>query len=240
MLARTRTAPLSGLDLSAPGALAALFASHRARFGDATMKEGDGEGAGETPPAKGEAAPKEGEAGGEQTPPPEKGYPEGTPVAEMTDAQQAAYWREASRKHEARVKSRGDYDDLKARAEKYDAHVASSATDQDKAVTAALAQGRTEAMAEANTKVSVAMVRAGLSARGVTGDAADGLLEAVNPAAFIVGDDVDTNKVAAWVARVAGPVKAVDLGQGTRTTTRASGVAAGMAAYQESRPKKAS
>lgn len=41
-----------------------------------------------------------------ETPPAgERGYPEGTPVADMTAEQQAAYWKSHARKHEDRIKA---------------------------------------------------------------------------------------------------------------------------------------
>lgn len=50
----------------------------------------------------------------------EFGYPDGTPVAEMTDKQQASYWKRQSRKHEGRLKDLGDVDALVAKATAYD------------------------------------------------------------------------------------------------------------------------
>lgn len=49
-----------------------------------------------------------------------RGYPLETPVVEMTDKQQAAYWKAHSRKHENQVKAfPKDYDEIKALADKY-------------------------------------------------------------------------------------------------------------------------
>lgn len=236
MTASARLAPISAVDLSTPGALDRLFAALGARFGGASMSV-----AADAAPVTGaDGEPGEGEppAGDGQ----EAGFPANTPLSVMTVEQQLAYWQAQSRKHEGRVKSRGDYDELAAKAKAYDEQVAAGATETEKAVAAALAQGRSDALGEANTKVSTAMVRAGLAARGISGQDADEVLAAVNPGAFVVDGDVDTDAVAAWVQRIGGPAappKVVDLGQGVRTTTRTSGVAAGRAAYEESRPKKA-
>lgn len=41
------------------------------------------------------------------------GFPANTPLEQMTEAQQLAYWKHQSRKHEAAAKSRADYDELK-------------------------------------------------------------------------------------------------------------------------------
>ncbi len=43
----------------------------------------------------------------------EPAYPANTPVAEMNDAQAAAYWKAQSRKHEQRVKALGSADEIK-------------------------------------------------------------------------------------------------------------------------------
>lgn len=74
----------------------------------------------------------------------EKGFPENTPVAEMTVAQQAAYWMWYARKHENLAKARGDYDELKVKADELDKVKAENATDQEKAIAAAKEEARRE------------------------------------------------------------------------------------------------
>lgn len=63
----------------------------------------------------------------------ELGFPANTPVAEMTDAQQAAYWRNESKKQQAIADSRKDYDEKAEKAAAHDTYVAEHATDEEKA-----------------------------------------------------------------------------------------------------------
>lgn len=69
------------------------------------------------------------------------GFPAQTPVAEMTPEQQAAYWRNESKKQQAIAESRKDYDDLKGKAAELDRVKAENATEQDKAIDAARREG---------------------------------------------------------------------------------------------------
>lgn len=47
----------------------------------------------------------------------DRGFPADTPLAEMTETQQVAYWKHQSRKHENTVKDQKDYADLKQELE---------------------------------------------------------------------------------------------------------------------------
>jgi hypothetical protein len=145
------------------------------------------------------------------------GFPADTPVAEMTDAQQAAYWKHQSRKHENTAKARGDYDTLKAKAAKADELEAANATEQEKAVTAA----RKEAEAETRKALAPGLVRAEFraAAKGVLSDEQrDALLEDLDLSKYL------TDKGEVDEAKVANKVKAfapagngrADLGQGRR------------------------
>lgn len=62
------------------------------------------------------------------------GFPADTPVAEMTQEQQLAYWQHQSRKHERRASSRADYDQLKADSEELARLRAESQTDAERDV----------------------------------------------------------------------------------------------------------
>lgn len=73
------------------------------------------------------------------TAPKDLGYPADTATADMTDSQQAAYWKNLARKHEA--VSRADYEALKVAATELETLKAASATDQEKALTDARRQG---------------------------------------------------------------------------------------------------
>lgn len=175
----------------------------------------------------------------------DKGFPAETPVAEMTAEQQVAYWKYQARKHENTAKARADYDALRAKAEQFDAIEQAKLTPSEQAVNAAREEGRREAAREANEKAATAILRANLTARGKTADEVDGLLVAFNANAFINGDDVDTDKVAAFANSIAGPVTGggngktwPDMGQGHRGGGKTTGVNAGRDLYAATRGKK--
>lgn len=66
------------------------------------------------------------------TPPTDLGFPADTALAEMTDAQRAAYWKHHSRRHEATASARADYDALKADSVALAALRAANLTDDEK------------------------------------------------------------------------------------------------------------
>ena len=117
----------------------------------------------------------------------EPAFPANTPVAEMTDAQAAAYWKEQSRKHEGRAK------DNHAELEKLRR---GQLSDQEQAVANARDEGRSEALREA----SLTIVAAKLEAAGVgVDDIAD-----LDLSKFLTPDgEVDAAKVSATCERFA-------------------------------------
>lgn len=72
------------------------------------------------------------------------GFPDGTPLEQMTEAQQIAYWKHQSRKHENAAKARADYDDLKAKADELAQLKAANQTEQEKALEEAREAARRE------------------------------------------------------------------------------------------------
>jgi hypothetical protein len=72
----------------------------------------------------------------------DKGFPDGTPLEQMTEAQQIAYWKHQSRKHEQTAKSRADYDDLKSKADELAQLKAANQTEQEKALNEARDEAR--------------------------------------------------------------------------------------------------
>lgn len=77
-----------------------------------------------TPAAGAPTGTPAGAPAGQQGAPADRGYPEGTPLEQMTDAQQAAYWRHHSRKHEQRAAQAPPPDELaqlRDKAAKFDA-----------------------------------------------------------------------------------------------------------------------
>jgi hypothetical protein len=79
--------------------------------------------------------------GGEQQ---QTGFPADTPLAEMTQEQQLAYWQHQARKHERRASSRADYDQLKADSEELAALRAANQTDAERALEEAREEARRE------------------------------------------------------------------------------------------------
>lgn len=151
---------------------------------------------------------------------PGKGYPEGTPVAEMTAVEQAAYWKYQSRKHESRVQSMGDYADLKKKAAAFDKSRAEAQTEQEKAVQDAHEQGRQAALSEANEGAARAILTATLRARGKEDDDIAAALRPIAMSAFVTDGAVDHEALLAYADRLGGPIKQdpnpPDMGQGRR------------------------
>ncbi|MFJ4173402.1 hypothetical protein [Microbacterium sp. NPDC089696] len=108
--------------------------------------------AGTTPPAP-----------GAQTPPATEdlGFPKDTPVEQMTSDQQAAYWKnqsktqqkiaEAEKKKTSAYEKFGTVDELQSAADAAEAARVAALDDNQKAIEAAKAAGKAEALAEAGT-----------------------------------------------------------------------------------------
>lgn len=188
------------------------------------------------------------------TDPADPGFPANTPIAEMTVAQQAAYWKFQARKHENTVKAQGDYADLKAKAEEYQKLVAASQTEHERAVAEARRQGHAEALQSAGGQLVEQWIRAAASGR-LPEDSVNALLEGVDRNRFLApgGAGVDTDRVYAFVnslipaaaapqqvpvpapAPITQPVSGYvpapsggpDFGQGQAPSTRPAGLAAG-------------
>lgn len=71
----------------------------------------------------------------------ERGFPSNTPVDQMTTAQQAAYWKDQSKKQQKIAEGRSDYDTLKAAADELAQRKADEASEHDKALAAARQDG---------------------------------------------------------------------------------------------------
>ncbi len=168
----------------------------------------------------------------------DKGYPDHTPVVEMTDGQQAAYWRAQSRKHEGRAKAREDYDDVKAKAARLDAIEAANATEQEKAAKAAREEGKAEGYREATPRIVRAEFRAAAAGR-IESDRLAAILEPLDLGKFLDDSgDVDTDKVSSFVDGIA-PDRGngfPDLGQGRRDRQPDKGVSTGRDMYASRRP----
>jgi hypothetical protein len=173
------------------------------------------------------------------------GYPANTPVAEMSTAQQAAYWKAQSRKHEQRVKSLGTPDEIKKLrddAAELDKLRQASMGEQERAVSAA----RTEAASETAREWAKRLVRSELraaTAGRIEPNDLDELLAPMDLGWFLdENSNVDDAKVRTIAAKFAtngtgaagntgNGTRFPDLGQGKRETSARPGVAAGAAAY---------
>lgn len=135
---------------------------------------------------------------------PERGYPQSTPLEQMNAEQREAYWKYHARQWETRAKERNDYDAVKAKAGQYDQLVASQATEQEKAITAARAEGERSATARAAVVLVDAHVRAGLQQR-LQPHQVEALASNLNHQHFLGADGltVDAAKVLAFVDTVA-------------------------------------
>lgn len=134
----------------------------------------------------------------------DRGYPQGTPLEQMNAEQREAYWKYHARQWENRAKEKGDYDALKAKAGQYDQLVASQATEQEKAIAAARAEGERIATGRAAVVLVDAHVRAGLQQR-LQPHQVEALASNLNHQHFLGADGltVDAAKVAAFVDTVA-------------------------------------
>lgn len=180
---------------------AEMIARRRAQHLDFTMMaEGDdppksdppaGDPPKSDPPAGADAVDEQGNA---------LGFPAKTPIAEMTDKQQSAYWRNESKKQQRIAESRADYDQNKADAEAYRAHKAEQQTPSEKAINDAKLEAKKEVAGDA----AVQSLRAILSSRGKDDAELNDLLEFVSADRFVTTDGkVDHQKVTTYADKLA-------------------------------------
>ena len=215
------------IDLSQPGGVEALLALHRAMFGGFRMADGDN-----------------GDGGGDQQDEPtvnEHGFPDKTPINDMTDGQQAAYWRHQARKHEDRVKSMADYDALKAER---DTLKSKTQTADEKALEAAKKEAGEAAAAAERAKLAPRLVSAEFKAANAGRIPAEQLklvLDGLDPSKFLTAEgEVDADKVKQYVDGLA-PAdgkKWPGTGQGKRDQQKTTGVSAGRALFDSRQPTK--
>lgn len=184
--------------------LSELFSHHRALTGGWSM-EGDGGDSGDGDGGGG-AGDGGSSGGGNATDSRGRdlGYPKDTPVAEMTDAQQAAYYRSQAQKHEGRYKDlvgERSFDDTKKDLEAYAQIQRDQQTPAEQALQARYDQGKADATAEANHKAATAIFRASLEAQGHTEDDVDDLVSNFNVANFVKDGDVDTGALSTFAKR---------------------------------------
>jgi hypothetical protein len=170
----------------------------------------------------------------------------------MTIEQQAAYWKHTSRKHQERSEARADYDQIRARADQLAALEAASMTEHERAVRSARDEARAEVLQEVGGRLVDAQLTVASAGR-MTDEQRAALLEGLDRAKFLKPDgQVDAEKVAALVDRIAPvtgapptgpgspkPPTATGLGQGARQGQPAVSVADGAALYRELFPASA-
>lgn len=140
----------------------------------------------------------------------DKGFPEGTPLAEMNDTQKAAYWQHYARKHEDTVKAfngltpqqvkdaLAENDSLKTEKLSADDKALKSARDE------AAKAARDAAQAEYLPQIQKLQVQ-GIAASVIQGDKLNAFMALVNPAALL--DDkgaVDETKVMGYLTAMYG------------------------------------
>lgn len=183
----------------------------------------------------------DGKQDGQQDDPPkvnEHGYPDSTPVKDMTVEQQAAYHQHHSRKWEQRAKARDDYDDIKAERDRLKQ---AGMTDAEKAIEDARNEGRAAGRAESVKTVATTKIEAALSRRGLTEERIAALVGPLDHNYFLTDTgEVDAAKVSNYASgfgqeREQWP----DMGQGNRGNHAAEkGVGAGRDLFRDRTTKK--
>ena len=148
------------------------------------------------------------------------GFPEDTPVSEMSVEQQAAYWKHKARKHEKRSKDREDYDALKAERDQLKA---AQMTDAERAVEDARKEGESTAAEKFSAKIAEASLRGALAGRGLDAETAESKLSYVDFGKFLNDNgEVDSDKVQRYIDDIAPQRQSgqwIDMGQGRRDDT---------------------
>ena len=138
----------------------------------------------------------------EPTPEPDKGTDEPDWKAE------AEKWKSQARKHEERAKANANA------TKELEQLRQASMSDLEKAVDAAKAEGRKEAIAAMGRRLVDAEVKAAAAGRKVDVDA---LLDGLDRSRFLTDDgEPDTKAITAWVDRIVPKPGVPDLGQGAR------------------------
>lgn len=132
------------------------------------------------------------------------GYPKDTPVAEMTDAQRAAYHQHQSQKHEGRYKALvGDrsFDETKAALDAYAQFQRDQQTPAEQAINDAREDGKRQGLTEARREAATAIFRGALQSGGVDDTEIDEIVTGFNVDAYIGDNGVDTTKITNFAKR---------------------------------------
>jgi hypothetical protein len=141
----------------------------------------------------------------------ERGYPKDVDVNDMTDKQQAAFWKSWARKHETGFKTLAGKDmtpeqvaQLLADKEKADREAMSA---QEQAVADARKEAREEALTEGRKQTVRSIMDAHIAASGLDKakpedqDVIDAV-QALDPSSFIKDDQVDADRLTKVLARI--------------------------------------
>lgn len=173
------------------------------------------------------------------------GYPADTPIAEMTPAEQAAYWKAQSRKHESRVKALGTPEEIRAwkdASAELDKLRKANMGDQERAVAEAREQAAADTARKFAGQLVAAEFRAATAGRVQAEELTD-VLDSLDLTKFLTEDgSVNVEKVNQLAARITGegdggarrgaPAAFPYIGQGRRPTSSPNGLAAGQAAFE--------
>jgi hypothetical protein len=175
------------------------------------------------------------------------GFPEDTPVAEMTDKEAAAYWKHKARKHENTVKAQKDYADQKALADKWREHEQkqkpADQVAQEELEKRIREEARKDALKEAAPKFVNAEFKAQIGNR-LPAEKLKLILEDLDHTKYLDADgEVDVERVKSRVeiiapAASANPNPRQRTHQGHRSSEGATGMSAGRAAYEARHGKK--
>jgi hypothetical protein len=137
-----------------------------------------------------------GEGGGSDK---DLGFPKDTPLVEMDDKQQIAYWKHHARKHEGTANARADYDQQKADAEKWRQAQEDNKKPDQKLLDDAVREAADKARREEQAKLAPRLVKAEFKATAagkLSKELLDAFLEDVNHTVYLKDDgELDTEKI---------------------------------------------
>jgi len=175
------------------------------------------------------------------------GFPENTPVKDMTAEQQAAYHQHHARKHEGRSKEKdGEIADLRRQLEEAKKGPKS---DADKAIDERVAA----ALAPLTVDLVSARIEAAVARRGIDTASVQPLIDGLDFGKFLTDGKPDATRIAAWAEALPAPATGTPTAPGAPqrpatgqfpqgrgsggAPTGAQGLAAGAAAYEADKGK---
>lgn len=175
------------------------------------------------------------------------GFPRDTPVAEMDDKQQIAYWKYHSRKHEGTANARSDYDDQKALADKWREHEEQNKKPEQKVVDQAAETARAEERRKAAPRIVAAEFKSVAADEGVALSLIKIFLEDIDATKYLTDSgEPDVEKIEKKVktlgetagAKKPPQRKREDTHQGYRPGSGSTGVDQGRSLFADRNKKK--